>query len=327
MPQIAGSDGALAKAFGGRAPKTRKGRKILKEKEPQAVEGAKTALIIRGNKGSHDVSMLLQDLHRLRSPLSQLHSRTHDMHPFEDVTKLETACNKADHGLFAFGSSSKKRPCRLILGRLFNSRLLDMQEFKVDNFKCINSFPTLKRAPVCGSKPLMLFQGSSFETDDRLKRVKSLMLDFFGGEAPSKVLLEGLEHVIVFSASEEPVVGSADETKVSMRRFSIQYAKSGSKLPRCELQEAGPSFDLHFDRCKEADRDQWKKAIKVPKEVKPKKVKNIKTVETGNTKGNIHLGKQDFDQIHTVHHGKAKEKRLRSHLDNVALKKRKLGDP
>jgi len=296
----------------------------LKEREPQVVEDAKTALIMRGNKGSHDVSMLLQDLHRLRSPLSQLYSRTHDIHPFEDPGKLEAACNKGDHGLFAFGSSSKKRPCRLILGRLFNSHLLDMQEFGVENFRGINSFPSLKRAPVIGSKPLLLFQGAGFETDERLKRVKSLMLDFFGGDTPAKVLLEGLEHVIVFTVTDEAVVGSSVmEPKVHMRRFAVTYSKSGSKLPRCELQEAGPSFNMRLDRVKEADREQWKKAIKVPKEAKPKKVKNIKTVETGNTRGTFHLGKQDFDQIHTVHHGKAKEKRLRSHLDATADKKRR----
>ena len=32
-------------------------------------------------------------------------------------------------------------------------------------------------------------------------------------------------------------------------------------------------------------------------------MKNVKTTELGKTVGRFHLGKQDFNQIHTVHHG------------------------
>merc|ERR1712129_191333 len=45
-----------------------------------------------------------------------------------------------------------------------------------------------------------------------------------------------------------------------------------------------------------------------------KKTKNIKTEAMGKVRANIHLGKQLFDNIHTVHHGKAKDKKLRADL-------------
>jgi len=320
---MAADSNALAKAIGGRAPKTRKGRKILERRAPQVIEEAKTALIIQGNKGSAEVLSLLRDLHRLRNPLSQLFTRSHEIHPFEDAGRLETLCKKNDHGLFAFGSSSKKRPFRLILGRLFDAHILDMLEFKVDGYKGINSFPCLKKDSVLGSKPLLIFQGSGFETDDTLKRAKSMLLDFFGGAAPEKVLLEGLEHVIVCTANDAPpAAASSDITAdaptvaptLNVRRFHIQYQKSGSKLPRVELQEVGPRFNLSVDRTKEPEREKWKAAIKVPKAAKPKKEKNIKTEVMGKKRGRIHLGKQDFDQIHTVHHGKSKSKKLRTDL-------------
>jgi len=317
---------AITKAVA-RVPKTRKGRKILRDRESQVVESAKTALILRGNKSCETVNQLLRDLHRLRNPLSVFFSRSHDIHPFENISRVEALCKNADHGLFAFGSSSKKRPARLILGRTFHASLLDMQEFSVENFKSINSFPNLKIDSVVGSKPMLLFQGSAFETDERMKKVKSLMLDFFGGASPDKILLEGLEHVFIFSAEAlEHVPGAAEAPAptVSVKRFHIQYKKSGSKLPRVELQEVGPSFDMKLDRCKDADRDLWKKAIKVPKQVKPKKVKNISTKATGKTTGKIHLGKQDFDGIHTIHHGKAKAKKLQGDLEAQAKKKRKV---
>merc|ERR1712241_1140897 len=108
----------------------------------------------------------------------------HADHPFDDVSNLERLCNKYDHGLFAFGSSSKKRPFRLILGRLFDRALLDMQEYRVEDFKSIASFHSNRKEPIMGSKPLVIFQGAAFDDDERLKRTKSLLLDFFSGPRP-----------------------------------------------------------------------------------------------------------------------------------------------
>mmetsp|Transcript_6584 Transcript_6584/g.18828 ORF Transcript_6584/g.18828 Transcript_6584/m.18828 type:complete len:357 (+) Transcript_6584:96-1166(+) len=336
-PSPAVNEAAIAKALGSRKPKTRKGRKILQDRESKIVEDPKTMLIMKGNRASNVVMSLLRDLHRLRNPLSVLYTREHDFHPFEDAGKLEHLCNKFDHGLFAFGSSSKKRPCRLILGRLFHKAVLDMQELRVENFKPIASFASFKRDAIAGSKPLLLFQGSVFETDERLKRVKSLFLDFFAGAKPERIVLDGVEHVVVLSASETSVPATAaagasaaaaapgsGEPTISFRRFAIVTSKSGSRMPRVELQEVGPSFDIGLDRVKEPDRDMWKKAIKTPKGAKPKKVKNIKTDSLGKTNATIHLGKQDFDQIHTVHHGKAKEKKLQADLEQARKKRRRV---
>merc|ERR1712060_490644 len=83
-----------------------------------------------------------------------------------------------------------------------------------------------------------------------------------------------------------------------------------------ELQEVGPRFRLSLDRAREPDRDRWKQAIKVPKAAKPKKTKNIKTDASTNERGKIHLGKQDFNQIHTVHHSKAKKRQLDAELSS-----------
>jgi len=307
-----GADDALGAALK-RSAKTKRGSRILKKREPQAVEDAKTALIMVGVKASHQVQMLLKDLHRIRTPLSTLFTRKHEVHPFEDIARLETLCSKFDHGLFAFGSSSKKRPFRLILGRLFDKNLLDMQEFTIKDYKPIQSF----HKPDCtlGSKPLVLFQGSSFETEDRMKRSKSLLLDFFSGPRPQQVMLQGIEQVVVCTAfdaaggappADDPVI------PISVRRFRMKMAKSGSRLPRVELEEIGPSFKMELDRSKDPDKERWKQAIKVPKEVKVKKVKNISKDSVGKRRARIHMGKQDFDQIHTVHHGESKRKKLRA---------------
>lgn len=321
---------ALTKVLSKRAPKTRKGRQILKKRESQVVEEAKTALIVRGNRSSNEVSLLLRDLHTLRAPLARLFMRKHDEHPFEDVKRLEKLCQNYDHSLFAFGSSAKKRPFRLILGRLFCGTLLDMQEFGIEEYKSMQSFPaSSNKESVSGSKPLMVFQGTAFETDDRMKRAKSLLLDFFSGPRPDKVVLQGLDQVIVCSTVDTPGssapsgagVKGAAQPSLLFRRYRVNMTKSGSRLPRVELEEMGPSMKMILDRTKEPERERWKSAIKVPKAAKPKKVKNVKTITMGKTTARIHLGKQLFDNIHTVHHGKAKSKKLTVDLARAAQKK------
>jgi len=306
---------ALTEALGKRTPRTKRGRRILQRREPRAVEDAKTALILSGNRANNEVQTLLKDLHRCRAPLATLFIRKHEMHPFEDPQRLEKMCAKYDHSLFAFGSSSKKRPFRLILGRLFDTAMLDMQEFRIQDYKPVHTFQ--KADCVAGSKPLVLFQGSSFESNEGMKRTKSLLLDFFSGPRPQRVMLQGLDQVVVCSAVEgvTPPGAAAPVVGVSVKRFRMNYAKSGSRLPHVELEEIGPSFKMELDRQKDPDKDRWKQAIKVPKEVKPKKVKNMSKNYMGKRQAKIHVGKVDFDQIHTQFHGESKRKKMADDQD------------
>eukprot|EP00927_Polykrikos_kofoidii_P035201 TRINITY_DN2978_c0_g1_i2.p1 TRINITY_DN2978_c0_g1~~TRINITY_DN2978_c0_g1_i2.p1 ORF type:complete len:355 (+),score=70.96 TRINITY_DN2978_c0_g1_i2:89-1153(+) len=311
---------ALGQAIGKRVPKTAKGRRILRKREPQVVEDPKTALIIRGTKCTNETTVFLRELFALRRSLSTLFMQKHAVHPFEDHTAIEKFCTKSDHNLFVFGSSSKKRPFRVIFGRLFDGRLLDMLEYGVKDYKSMNHFHASKKEVVVGSKPLVVFQGPAFDTNERLKRTKSLLMDYFCGARADKVLLQGLDHVIVVTAFEAPSHRSASDAlaaasgdsdpPISIRRFSASHKKSGSSLPRIELEEIGPRFTLTIDRSKGPDKDRWKQSIKVPKAAKPAKVKNVSKDTMGKRTGRIHLGKQDFDQIHTVHHGEAKRRKL-----------------
>jgi len=307
-------------AVGKRQPKTKRGRRILAKRDPQVFEGPKSALLMKGCKASREVQSLMRDFHRIRSPLSMLYMRSHEEHPFEDLSKVTSLCVKHDHGLFVFGSTTKKRPFRIILGRLFHRQLLDMQEFNVVDYKSLDSFARSGSHSgsdaVMGSKPLLVFQGSAFENDERMKRVKSLLLDFFSGPRPSQMLLEGLSHVIVCSAGEPGGGGNLPEQEapISVRRYAIIFKKASSKLPLVQLEEIGPSFGMTLDRTRDPDRELWKSSIKVPKAVKPKKVKNVKKDSMARKRGSIHLSKQDYDQIHTVHHGESKRRKLKADL-------------
>jgi len=310
------SKDALGSVLGKKDPKTARGRRMLRKREPKIMEDPKTAMIIRGNRSSHDVLQLLRDLHKVRLPFCTLFARKHEEHPFEDVHHLEKLCSKHDHSLFVFGSSSKKRPFRLILGRLFSQELLDMQEFSVSDYKPIQ--PTQQETAL-GAKPLVMFHGAAFETSDVMKRAKSLLLDFFNVGAPDRVALKGVEHVIVCSALESsmPSLGGQDKPSsptIQVKRYRINLLKSGSRQPRVELAELGPSFTLSLDRTKDPDKSRWKQAIKMPKQAKPTKVKNVSKDEMGKRSGRVHLGRQDYDQIHTVHHGEAKRKKLKESI-------------
>jgi len=47
--------------------------------------------------------------------------------------------------------------------------------------------------------------------------------------------------------------------------YSTRLKKSGSRLPRVELEEMGPSIDFEIRRSKEAARDVMREAMKVPR--------------------------------------------------------------
>lgn len=306
-------DAAISKVMNKKGAKTAKGRRVLRKREPQIVEDAKTAIHVAGSKASTDVQALLRDLHSTRRELGVLYMHKHPWHPFEEIAPLEKLCLKHDHGMFVFGSSSKKRPFRLILGRLFDGRLLDMQEYKVTDYKSCKSFG--KAEVQLGSKPLVVFQGTAFEGDETMKRAKSLLLDYFSGARPSQVLLStGLEHVIVCSVLGTGS-GAGASSGINVKRYKIELKKSGSELPRVELDEIGPRFTLTMDRGKEPDRERFKHAIKVPKAAKEQKVKNVSKDSMGKRKGRVHTGRQDFDQIHTVHHGESKRKKLKTEME------------
>lgn len=82
-----------------------------------------------------------------------------------------------------FGSTSKKRPDNLVIGRTYDHHIYDLVEVGVENFKSMQSFSYNKKlAPLIGSKPLFAFIGEGFENVEELKHLKEVLLDLFHGE-------------------------------------------------------------------------------------------------------------------------------------------------
>ena len=284
-------------------PKTARGKRALKAKEPKVVENVKTAMFLKSAKSSQQVNDIMKDLSALKKPYSVNMSRKNDLHPFDDEQALQFFTQKNDTALFGVGSHSKKRPHCLTVGRMFDGHVLDMMELKMSNIKTMAEFKSIGCG--IGQKPMIMFSGSQFETMPDYQLLKSVLLDFFRGDELKEIALNGgLEHVISVTALPE-------ENQFAFRCYNVMLKKSGTRTPRVELEEMGPRFDFSLGRIKQHDDDMWKKAMRKPKEIAPSKTKNVSKDDIGDTFGRVHVGRQDLSQLQT-----RKMKGLKRSLDN-----------
>eukprot|EP00293_Proteomonas_sulcata_P006859 CAMPEP_0184323534 /NCGR_PEP_ID=MMETSP1049-20130417/130805_1 /TAXON_ID=77928 /ORGANISM="Proteomonas sulcata, Strain CCMP704" /LENGTH=202 /DNA_ID=CAMNT_0026645065 /DNA_START=1 /DNA_END=609 /DNA_ORIENTATION=+ len=166
-----------------------------------------------------------------------------------------------------------------------------MYEFGLSKIKPSISFKPSKTPSIC-NQPLLLFQGDAFETDTKMSEVKSLFLDMYSHQAQKKLNLAGVEHVIVLTAHGG---------KIAFRHYGIALKKSGGKVPRIELEELGPSFDMELRRERLPAAELAKEANKMPKQVQKqaKMKKNLERNALGETTGRVHMQKQTFDEFQT----------------------------
>ncbi|WAR07086.1 RPF2-like protein [Mya arenaria] len=264
-------------------PKTQRGKRFLESREPKIFENTKQCMFVKGGNTSQTVTQLLKEFCQLKKTHSVMYKRKNILRPFEDETPL-----KSDASLFMFGSHSKKRPNNIVLGRLFDHHILDMIELGIDSFKSMSEFEGPK-CPV-GTKPCLMFAGEQFDTDPELKRLKNMLIDFFRGEVVKNIRLQGLEHVVMVTVVDG---------KILVRNYRIILKKSGSRVPRVELDEMGPSVDFSVRRTKIASDDLYKRALKKPKTSTIKKRKNISKDAFGSQLGRVHMQKQDLANLQT----------------------------
>uniref|UniRef100_A0A182W097 Ribosome production factor 2 homolog n=1 Tax=Anopheles minimus TaxID=112268 RepID=A0A182W097_9DIPT len=270
-------------------PSTRKGKKALEEREPKTIENLKKTLIMEGRKCSNDIRQALKDLNLLKKPNSRMMRRNNDVTPFEDATPLEHLAKTNDCHLFLFGSSSKKRPNNLIMGRTYDEQVLDMVEFGIDHYTALEKFKTEKISQF--TKPVIIFNGYKWKLTEELRRIKSLLLDMFRIDQIDSIRLQGIEHVLSFTLT--------DDLTILVRSYRIQLKKSGQRTPRIELLEMGPSLDLSVRRTKIASDNLYKVAMKQPGILTVAKRKNVSRDELGNVHGRVHVGKQDINVLQT----------------------------
>ena len=159
---------------------------------------------------------------------------------------------------------------------------------------------------------MFVFQGELFEQNETFKRLKNLLVDFFGGNIGTSTLttasknnqqeqtglpsvyLEGLDYVISVTASN-------DDEKVHFRTYAITLynASDNARLPRVELSNMGPFFTCTIGRTKFGMETLQKQAYKTPKALKVTKTKNVSYNGLGEQYGRIHNPVQDFSALQT----------------------------
>jgi ribosome production factor 2 len=153
-----------------------------------------------------------------------------------------------------------------------------------------------------GVRPLMVFHSDLFDTHPTYQQLKSHLLDMYNGHPLAEIPLTTIEHVISITAG--PASDAVPLPKVHLRVYTIKLLASGSRIPRVQLTEMGPSIDFSVRRVQEADSEMMKAALKRPKLAKTdvekglgKKRKNIETDEMGDRVGRLHVGKQDLNKM------------------------------
>eukprot|EP00177_Eucheuma_denticulatum_P002684 GFKZ01004823.1.p1 GENE.GFKZ01004823.1~~GFKZ01004823.1.p1 ORF type:complete len:343 (-),score=48.39 GFKZ01004823.1:909-1937(-) len=272
--------------------KTGAGRRAIDARLPKIIESPKSLLALKGHSTSAICNAVLDELHILKRPFCKKLQRKNEILPFDagGETHIGNLARLNDCSLFALVNSNKKRPHNLVLGRMFNFNILDMFEFGITNYVPSAKFPNLKSAP--GSKPLVVFNGDDFDATPTTRTLRSLLLDIFRGpEEANFISLSGIDRVIAFSLK--------GESTVMFRQYGIVLKKSpDSTLPRVQLREAGPHFDMGLRRSQIAAESLMKAAMRKPKDpALVRKVKNVSKDEMGDKKGRIHMGKQDLSGL------------------------------
>lgn len=290
-------------------PRNARTARIVKAREPQAVEERKRVLLLHGTRCPLPVQTTLKTFSTLTKPESvQLNKKNENIHPFEDQSSLEFLALKNDCGVVVFGSHSKKRPNTITLSRMFDGRTFDMVELLLITAENdLNADAKLQVG--VGMKPMIVFAGSQWEdtsSSDQatmLRTLRSLFLDLFQGEEIPSVDVAGLQTVLMIAAGESANSTNNDDPAnkpvIHLRWYKVKTTRSTSpKIPRVELDPDGPTFDFRVGRFREADASIMKEAMKHgrrPNEAKSKK--NVEMDLVGDKIGRVHLGKQDLSQL------------------------------
>lgn len=276
-----------------KTPKYGRVKRELEKREPKLVELAKKTLILQGTKTSNVLNTVLSEIYHLKRDNAIRYTRKNDsIRPFESggETSLEFFSMKTDCSIFVYGSTSKKRPDNLVIGRTYDHHIYDLIEVGVENFKRMDSFTYDKKlAPQAGSKPFIVFSGEAFESVDELKHLKEVLLELLRGEVVDNLNLAGLGRVYVCTA--------ISSNRVFLTHCAMRLKKSGTIVPRIELVEIGPSMDFVVRRHRLPNESLKKEAMKSAKDKLHKKIKNVSKDALQGKLGKIYVPDQKVGEV------------------------------
>ncbi|KAH8486804.1 hypothetical protein H0E87_025704 [Populus deltoides] len=307
-----------------KTPKYGRVKRELEKREPKLVELAKKTLILQGTKTSNVLNTVLSEIYHLKRDNAIRYTRKNDsIRPFESggETSLEFFSLKTDCSIFVYGSTSKKRPDNLVIGRTYDHHIYDLIEVGVENFKRMDSFTYDKKlAPQAGSKPFIVFSGEAFESVDELKHLKEVLLELLRGEVVDNLNLAGLGRVYVCTA--------ISSNRVFLTHCAMRLKKSGTIVPRIELVEIGPSMDFVVRRHRLPNESLKKEAMKTAKDKLHKKIKNVSKDALQGKLGKIYVPDQKVGEMALPNKAKGvkrerREAKMKNSNNERASKKQK----
>jgi ribosome production factor 2 len=319
-PTQAQQRAAKAKVLAGGKPAKARTQRYLKSTESKLKEGAKSTLLLKGTRCSQAMGSILKDMRAMQAPNCKILTKKNAIVAFETdgQQSLEFLSTKNDCALFALASTNKKRPNNLVLGRTFDHQILDMIEVGVLRYKSIQDYGGSVPKKRIGSKPLMLFSGDLWQQDSNCQKMQNLLIDFYRGDVVDKLVISGMDHLIMFVASHHP---KTDQLVIHQHTYFCKLKKDPSNptsnVPAPYLVPCGPDMTMMIRRTQFASPDLWKASLKEPQATKKKKVKNHTTNIFGETIGRLHLEKQDVDKM-----GGRKAKALRRAEKTKALEEK-----
>jgi len=238
--------------------------------------------------------------------------KKHDIKPFDDPTPLYKLTEKQDASLFVMGNNTKKRPNNIIIGRLYNSKILDMLELGITSFKRMAEFPNKVNFPR-GAKPVMIFQGERFEYADEFIKMRNLLSDLFRVQDIENMDISQAKKIMVFTLTGEKTLQLRCFTSNLPSSFEPQSNDSQSqKIPEGSLMEVGPSITFTIRRTYLVSEDALRESLKKPKviEKREKKEKNIEHNELGQVLGRLHVQQQDLSTLGLKHIRPIKKRKM-----------------
>ncbi|KAH9462807.1 hypothetical protein MJO28_002414 [Puccinia striiformis f. sp. tritici] len=206
-------------------PKNARSKRALQAREPKLVEDPKTLIFVKSTQTSEKVRIALSELNQLRSSAHSIQfAKRNVIHPFEDSSSLQFWSVKNDASLFLIGGDSKKRPDNLTFVRMFDHQVLDMVEVGIEGAVSLADIKGPKASP--GLIPLFHFVGTLWDSNERYKQFKSMLLDFFRGQEIHSIdLVHGLQFVISVS------VGEIDEPGTTTSLLNLAPSALPTKTP------------------------------------------------------------------------------------------------
>jgi len=291
--------------------KTHKGRLYLKSKEAKIVEDSKNCAFINSNKSNEILRMALCDLFISRRDFAKKLGKKNDIKDvFTSPETIEFLSERNNCALFTTVTDLKKRPMNLIMGNLFESKILDLFEFEITNFLPIEFFKDI-HVDSC-MKPLVIFQGDVFETDFEFARIKKFFFEFFKLYDITDLNVSVLKRLVILSAAGDKII--------KIRCFELNDFNEFSIKEHMQMKETGPSFDLKVRRIKLANQDMYKLACRQPKEKSKYKSKNESTNVLGEKRGRVYMTSQDLNKMSLKQYGKRLARKRKTKEDKDGAK-------